>query len=281
MNRGEQGYSFIELMIAISLALFLSVGMMTLFSDSRHSYQLTQRLNANLVKVRMAFYLLSHDIRMAGLIGCVNLIDNGSLHRLFIGETSLVVWHKGNTTANVSLPKLARYQKNSDVILVQFLDPNTVPVKEAKSTQITFARKTTFLLHDVLLMSDCQHAEMIHWNHIHLRYRYQENSEIGFFNKIIYYIADTGRKNEKGQVTYALYRRHLNESIYKPTELIEGISEMTIRLGMKKKDGTFYYEKADEVKQWDAARSVEIKLRLNDGKRQQKEWMQVINLRER
>ncbi len=281
MNSAEQGYSLIELMIAISLALFLSMGMIMLFSYSQHQYHLIQHLNTSLVKARVAFYLLGHDIRMTGLIGCVNLTDNLRLHRLFMGDTSLVVWHKGHTTANLDLPKLTRYQKDSDAILIQFLDPNTFPIKEAKSSTIVFEHKPVFRSNDVLLISDCQQAEIIHWNNIHLTYSYQKNSEIGFFNKIIYYIADTGRRDESGQVIYALYRRNLSESIYKPTELIEGIKSMTIRLGMKKNNGTFYYQNADEVKHWDDVRSVEVRLLLTGEKRLQKEWKHVIDLRER
>ena len=134
---------------------------------------------------------------------------------------------------------------------------------------------------DTLLISDCQHAELINWNNIHLTYSYQKGSEMGFFNKIIYYIADTRRMNEMGQPIYALYRRNLNQSFYKPTELIEGIKRMSIKLGMKNNDGTLYYKNANEVKHWANARSVEIRLLLTDNNQLQREWKQVIGLRER
>jgi type IV pilus assembly protein PilW len=277
----EQGYSLIELMIAISLSLFLSMGMINIFIHSKNIYWLTQSLNTISTKARMAFHLLSHDIRMAGFIGCVRLTDDLPLNRQLTGDTSLVVWHKGYTTAKLSLPKLARYQKNSDAILIQFLDPNTFPIKEAKSKHIVLAHKRVFRPKDTLLISDCLHAELVHWSNIHLIYRYQMDSEIGFFNKIIYYIADTGRMSETGQTIFALYRRNLNQSFYKPIELIEGIKRMTIRLGMKNEDGTLYYRNANEVKHWTDAHSVEIRLLLTDAKQLQREWKQVIGLRER
>lgn len=275
------GYSLIELMIAISLFLFLSMGMINIFIHSRNIYRLTQSLNTISSKARMAFHLLSHDIRMAGFIGCVRLTDAFSLTSHLTGDTGLVVWHKGYTTAKFSLPKLARYQKDSDAILIQFLDPNTFPVKEAKSNHVVLAHRVVFRSKDSLLISDCLHAELIHWNNIHLTYSYQMDSEIGLFNKIIYYIADTGRMSETGQTIYALYRRNLNQSFYKPIELIEGIKRMTIRLGMKNEDGTLHYRNANEVKHWTDARSVEIRLLLTDAKYLQREWKQVIGLRER
>jgi type IV pilus assembly protein PilW len=281
MKSREQGYSLIELMIAISLSLFLSVGIINIFIYSKNIYQLTQNLNIIPTKARLAFHLLSHDIRMAGFIGCVRLIDVMTLNNHLSANTSLVVWHKGYTTAKLSLPKLAQYQKDSDAILIQFLDPNTFLVNEAKSRHISLVNKMVFRPKDTLLISDCQHAEFIHWNNIHLIYSYQIGSEIGFFNKIIYYIADTGRMNERGQHIHALYRRNLNQSFYKPTELIEGIKRMSIKLGMKNTDGTLFYKNANEVKHWTNARSVEIRLLLTDNNQLQQEWKQIIGLRER
>ncbi|WP_342219758.1 PilW family protein [Rickettsiella endosymbiont of Miltochrista miniata] len=271
----------LELMLAISLSLFLSLGMMSIFIHSKNIYRLTQSLGTIPTKARMAFYLLSHDIRMAGFIGCVRLMDALPINSGLTGDTSLIVWHKGHTAAKLSLPKLARYQKDSDAILIQFLDPNTFPIKEAKSSRIILAHWKLFRPRDILLISDCQHAELIHWSDIHLAHSYQMDSEIGFFNKIIYYIADTGRVSETGQRIYALYRRNLNQSVYKPTELIEGINRMSIRLGIKNSDGILYYKNANEVKHWPDAHSVEIRLLLTDVKQLHREWKQVIGLRER
>lgn len=281
MKNVQQGYSLIELMLAISLSLFLSMGIINIFIHSKNIYQLTQSLNTISHKARLAFYLISHDIRMAGFIGCMHLIDALTLKKHLSVDTSLIVWHKGQTTAKMALPKLTRYQKDSDAILVQFLDPNTIPIKEAKSKHVVFAHRMLFQPKDVLLISDCQHAELIHWNNIHLTNSYQMDSEIGLFNRVIYYIGDTGRLSEVGEHIYALYRRNLNQSIHKPIELIEGIKSMSIRLGMKNSNGTMIYKNGNEVKHWANPRSVEIRLLLTDTKRLQREWKQLIGLRER
>jgi type IV pilus assembly protein PilW len=281
MKSVEQGYSLLELMIAMSLSLFLSMGMMSIFIHSKNIYQLTLTLNAIQTKARLAFYLLSHDIRMAGFIGCVRLTDFSPLNSDLTSNTCLVVWHKGNTTAKLILPRLVRYQKDSDAILIQFLDPNTFQIKNAQLGQIVFASRMAFRPKDILLISDCLHAELVHWTNIHLTFRYHLDSEIGFFNKIIYYIGDTGRTREDGQRIYALYRRNLNQSFHKPVELIEGIRKMSIRLGMKDINGILHYKNANEVKHWANARSVEIRLLLtgpND--KLEREWKQVIGLRQ-
>lgn len=281
MKSVEQGYSLLELMLAISLSLFLSMGMINIFIYSKNIYQFTLRLNTIQTKARLAFYLLSHDIRMAGFIGCVRLIDFSPLNSHLTSNTRLVVWHKGNTTAKLVLPRLVRYQKDSDTILIQFLDPNTFQIKNAQSGQIVLASRMSFYSKDILLISDCLHAELVHWSNIHLTFRYYLDSEIGFFNKIIYYIGDTGRISEDGQRIYALYRRNLNQSFHKPIELIEGIRKMSIRLGLKDVNGILHYKNANEVKHWANTRSVEIRLLLTDVKdKLPREWKHVIGLRQ-
>ncbi len=95
----EQGYSLLEFMLAMSLSLFLSMGIINIFIYSKQIYQITQSLNAIPNKALLAFQLLSQDIRMAGFIGCVRLIDVSTLKKHLSAETSLIVWHKGFTTS--------------------------------------------------------------------------------------------------------------------------------------------------------------------------------------
>lgn len=281
MKRLELGYSLLELMLAISLSLLLSMGMINIFIHSKNIYLFTLSLNTIQTKARLAFYLLSHDIRMAGFIGCIRLIDFSPLNSYLTSNTRLVVWHKGNTTAKVTLPMLARYQKDSDAILIQFLNPNTFQIKNAQFDQIILTTRMTFSSKDILLISDCLHAELVHWSNIHLAFRYYLDSEIGYFNKIVYYIGNTGRTSEDGQCIYSLYRRNLNQSLHKPVELIEGIRRMSIRLGMKDLNGILHYKNGNEVKHWANARSIEIRLLLTDAKyKLQREWKQIIGLRQ-
>lgn len=281
MKQIERGYSLLELLIAVTLALFLSLGMINIFIQSKDIYQLTQNLNKVQANARIAINALSHDIRMAGLIGCVRLIDFLPLHSHLTPDTSLVVWHKGQTTAKLPLPKLARYRQDSDVVLIQSMNPNTISVKFAKANHIFLMNRNVFAPKDSLLISDCQHAEVFNWGHKNLKYIYQTGSEVGFFDKIIYYIGDTGRISETGEDIYALYRRNLNKSVKKSIELVENIEKMSIRLGLKDTYGNLNYIDADKVKRWSDARSVEIKLWLTNGKQARREWEYIVALRER
>jgi type IV pilus assembly protein PilW len=277
------GYTVLELLIALALALFLSSGMIGIFIQCKNTYYTTQRLHSIQNNARIAFSWLSRDIRMAGLIGCVRLVDFSPLNSRLTPDTSVVVWHEGHSTAEfMPLPYLPRAKPHSDIVLIQSLDPNTIPVQFAKDKHIALFGRPLFRSTDQLLISDCQHAEALQWGDINLKYIYQGDSEIGFLDKIIYYIGDTGRRTHAWKPIYALYRRNLNKSLNNPIELVEGIEKISIRLGVKNRaNGNLIYVLPDQVKSGLEVRSLEINLLLNDTKPLQREWKHIIALRER
>ena len=282
MRQKEQGHTLLELLIALTLALFLSSAVVSIFIQFKKTYYLTQSNDRLPTSARIAFNSLSRDIRIAGLIGCVRLNDFFPLNSQLTPDTSLVVWHEGTTAAKFMLPHLSRVRLHSDIILIQSLDPNTVPVKFAQGGRISLSGRPLFHPKDKLLISDCQHAEVIQWGHINLRYTYQNDSEIGFLDKIIYYIGNTGRRTREGKLIYALYRRNLNKSLNNPVELVEGIEKIVIRLGVKNGlNGNLIYVTPEHVKNWSNVRSVEVKLVLNNEKPLRREWKHIVALRER
>ncbi len=282
VRQKSQGHTLLELLIALTLALFLSNALIYIIIQCKRTYYLSQRFDRLQTKARIAFNQLSRDIRMAGLIGCVRLKDFFPLNSKLTPETSLVIWHEGIPTAKFSLPHLSRARFHSDIILIQALDPNTVPVKFAQGEHIYLSGRPLFRSKDKLLISDCQHAEVFHWRHINLQHIYQSGSEIGFLDKIIYYIANTGRRTPKGKPIYALYRRNLNKSLNNPVELVEGIEEMAIQLGVKSgSNGRLIYVTPEHVKNMSNVRSLEVNLVLSDGKPWWREWKHIITLRER
>ena len=71
----QQGHTLLELLIALTLALFLSSVLIEIFVQCKKTYYSIQHLNAIQSSMLIAFNWLNRDIRMAGLIGCVRLID--------------------------------------------------------------------------------------------------------------------------------------------------------------------------------------------------------------
>lgn len=277
----QQGYTLIEVLVALTLALFLSSVLIEIFIQCKKTYYLTEHLNNIQTSARIAFNSLSRDIRMAGLIGCVRLRDFFPLNTQLTPDTRLVVWQQGFSAINKNLPYFPLAKSDSDIILIEFLDPDTQFVKFAHGRNIALVGKSAFHFKDKCLISDCRHAEAFQWGQFNFKHTYQRDSEVGFLNKIVYYIGNTGRRSHKGNTIFALYRRNLNKSANNPIELVEGIEKMSVRLGVtNEKGGPLLYLHSHQLKKGFKVRAVEITLFLQDKKSLMSEWKHIIALRE-
>ncbi|MDP1699036.1 MAG: PilW family protein [Xanthomonadaceae bacterium] len=87
-NQKGQGFSLVEMMIAITLASFLLIGLIQIFAGSKAAYRLSEGLSRSQENGRFALEFMQRDIRMAGHFGCVNqqaLMQSGarSMNLLF------------------------------------------------------------------------------------------------------------------------------------------------------------------------------------------------------
>lgn len=64
------GFGLVELMVALTIGLFITGGMLALFIGSKQTYKGTDALGRIQENARFAFHVLSRDIRMAGYRGC-------------------------------------------------------------------------------------------------------------------------------------------------------------------------------------------------------------------
>jgi type IV pilus assembly protein PilW len=281
MKSKEPGFSLLEFLICLGLASFLASGLLNIFIYCKKINARVQHINAIQENARTAFLWLGRDVRMAGFIGCMRLHDFSPLHTQLQAETSLVVWHEGAMSAKLNLPVLSKARADSDIILIQSMAPHTIPVKSAKENKIILLGRALFHPGDKLLISNCQHAEAFRWGQMHLRQGYQEG-EVGFLQKIIYYVGNTGRLTPKGKAIYALYRRDFNKSINNPIELVTGIAKMSVRLGIADESArSLQYLTADQIKNWSKVRNLEINLAFDEQANFPVYWKHIIALRER
>jgi len=71
-SRTQRGFSLVELMVAMAIGIFLMFGAVTVFTNSKRTYnenEVSSRLQENL---RFASEILTHDVRMSGYYGCAN-----------------------------------------------------------------------------------------------------------------------------------------------------------------------------------------------------------------
>lgn len=71
-NRRVQGFSLVEMMIALAIGAFLMLGLARVFSASRTAYQLSEGVSRVQENGRFAMDFIQRDLRMVGHMGCVN-----------------------------------------------------------------------------------------------------------------------------------------------------------------------------------------------------------------
>ncbi len=67
----QKGLTLVELMIAVTLGVFITGSIIQLFINSKQSYRVQENLSRLQENARFAISFLNHDIRMAGNMGCV------------------------------------------------------------------------------------------------------------------------------------------------------------------------------------------------------------------
>lgn len=102
-----QGFTLVELMIAMILGLILVGGVGYVFLSIKQSYRTNEALSQIQDSARIAFELLARDIRQAGLIGCGNtnrianvLNNSGTAWWANWGQVVVGYDATGTTTAN-------------------------------------------------------------------------------------------------------------------------------------------------------------------------------------
>jgi len=78
----QRGVNLIELMVAITIGLILSGGVMSLFVSNRTTYSISEQLARVQENARFAIDAMARDIRMAGFMGC-----NNDIEQVFKGTT--------------------------------------------------------------------------------------------------------------------------------------------------------------------------------------------------
>lgn len=70
MRSISRGFSLVELMVAITIGLIITIGVVQIFSANRATYQLDEGLARAQENGRFALEFLTQDIRHAGYLGC-------------------------------------------------------------------------------------------------------------------------------------------------------------------------------------------------------------------
>lgn len=99
-----QGYTIVELMVAMTLGLILAAGIIQVFLANRQAQRMEQTLARMQENGRIALDIISQDLRQSGYIGCASATRDNS------GITSAQLTVRG---ANLAPPMTTQFADNS------------------------------------------------------------------------------------------------------------------------------------------------------------------------
>ncbi|MEJ2399462.1 MAG: PilW family protein [Gammaproteobacteria bacterium] len=139
----EQGFTLVELMIAIAISAILLLGVVQVFVISRHSYHLDNGLAHAQENARFAVHTMSEDIRMAGYIGCraanvANILKNNTNY-LYDFDTPYQITQVNGSGALAS----SSFQLSTTAGLSQFDIVMVSDCNQASIFQITNTKPST------------------------------------------------------------------------------------------------------------------------------------------
>lgn len=300
MKHDTHGFTLVEFLISLSLGLYLVTVTTSLYMSLQKTTLLFQSIHEMGSNSCFALSALTRDIRMAGFIGVPRLLDvKVDNQKDFTPTQSLMGWHRGLNTLAKSLP-IPLSNIESDVLLIQYAEPNGIAVVEAHGAFIKCHKRVPFHPDRIQLIADCQHAEALCLSNVQLRHSYQKEAILSPLYRIIYYVAPTDRKNAQQDTINALYRRDLNAPDTNPIELVEGVEKLEIRYGMLTREAHLTYLKADAVDDWLKVRTVQLTLHFSSlenmhfalarssknpspkqDKRLKRQWQQTVMIRTR
>lgn len=290
-----RGFTLVELMIAMLLGLFLTAGVLYVFTYNKTTYQVQEGLARVQETGRFLHFYLSRNIRMAGYSGCVgannltinNLVDSPTEDMALDGSTSVTgsdgsggVFTPAAPTALGGVAVLA----NTDILTLRFADPLNIKLQvpmNNPNNPLVVGNRYGIAAGDVIIVTDCEVGDMVmagassnaaaithtvaNNTTNDLSKIYTDEATIAKFQSYHYYLKDTGRTTTTGQAINALYQMDINGD---EQELAEGVEDMQILYGVDaNQDGTAdTYSNAatiDAASNWPNVKSVRVNLLLS------------------
>jgi type IV pilus assembly protein PilW len=227
-RRNSVGITLIELMLALSLSIFLISLIFEIYLIAENS-RLTQSALISLQEnEQILSQLLLRHIRMAGYAGCGKLSDDFPFYN--------------HLTEKVSLRNKIKLYQKSGITLWHASHENGILIKPMRGYATFYASANpAFAVGDDLIISDCKTADLFSVKQISisnsgiqkivtttpLNKLYSVNAEIREFKWESFFVADTERLDLQKQPVYALFMREKNG---RKTELVEGVASMLIEL---------------------------------------------------
>jgi type IV pilus assembly protein PilW len=284
------GFSLIELMIGMALALVLAAVIVTVFSRASKTSSVTQTINEIQEQARVAMDMLQQDVRLAGYIGCNSnrLLESGGLVNVTAAPTAYlnnidqyILGHEGTGAVFDPAPAAGAGLATADPVPLTGSDAITVriPAAEPASLSGTMANGTAavplfstagFAVGQRAVIGDCtqstafyvtglagglQHVDGAGLNATATFGRaYGPDAMVAPYTTLSYYVGVNGAGNR------SLYRRVGDTALSE--EIAEGVDEFQLQYGLDT-DGDIFadlFVPADDVADWSQVVSVRASL---------------------
>ncbi|MCP1676630.1 type IV pilus assembly protein PilW [Natronocella acetinitrilica] len=261
----QAGLSIVEIMVALLISSILLLGVVTIFSSTRQTYDVQQSLSRIQENGRFAQYFLQSEIRMAGFQGCSRFVSTAvkadpppedffdGIDRPIFGEIST----GGDAVEGTEVIYIRRAGATGIRLTGNMSGDNA-------NIQVTDNR-ADFKAGDYLFIADCSNADLFRATNVSnetqgstrltiahsssmntplpgksnansLSKAYGEDAEVMRFESIRLFIRDTGRVDRDGEPILALARERLVGSGSSPQvvveDLVEGIETMRAQYGV-------------------------------------------------
>ena len=288
-----QGFSIVELMVAMVIGLVVLLGVMGVMSANRQNYRVTEALSEMQENARLGVELMARDMRQAGNYGCAQSLDNptteATLGTGWWQTWNPVVGFDGETaTPAVAFGSGAGARiDDTHAIQLQGVEDgwpilNLVPVNTGTgpSSITTLAGDKALAANDVVLLCNTSGPPNPHITVLQntpgagttltvpaLTRAYQVNGQVARYTATTWYIGDNNRPEDGGRSLYRV--RYIQGSAAAPTnasrlvveEILPGVTDMQFRY---LQTGSDDFLTADEVGAagWPTVVGVEITLSM-------------------
>jgi len=187
MNRMErvfrqQGFTLVELMIAMVLGLLLMGGVIQMHTANRQTYRVSEGVSRVQENARYAMAMIQREVRMAGYFGCnseTDLEDILKPNTLFMTDfdtpiegfeaTSATAWTPAIAAANLTLGTGSTDQVlgGSDLLAIRRAGDTTMPVRNVPAATSADLKTTQNLSPpplvpgDIIVVADCVKSTMV------------------------------------------------------------------------------------------------------------------------
>lgn len=274
----NHGFSTLEILIACTLGIMLITGICQVYLSAKKSYMQQANLADLQENVRFATLVLTQNIRMAGYAGCAKLDDLQKNNNYIEHAVAKLGFSKTNSLHGFNSDNLPSYLQGtalsgSDVLVIQKADADQTRLLNPQVTRLsnTFKAYQNPATHNnpYLLIASCESAELFKAKEVggiqitlakdNLQYDYSRNDTIiGRFTEIAYFISQSGRKDTTGKDINNLYMM-TNQG--NKEEVLSGVDTMKISYGIKHNNKIVYFT-AKEISAWQDVCAVRIILNL-------------------